>query len=450
MNPLLARFHDEMVLFDPEKKAHIESLLEEASKGFGGKSFQEVISAAANDDTFWGEPGSFLSQIRPYTVVDGILQIPVKGVLLNDFPYAFGSYATGYQYIIKAFERGLRDGSVRGVAFMIHSPGGEVAGNFYLVDKLYEYRGQKPVRAFAHEYAYSAAYSIATAADEIWVSKTGGVGSIGVLTSHVSYEEAYKQMGIEITYIHAGKHKVDGNATKKLPEDVKARIQTKIDALYDLFVSTVARNREMEEKAVRDTEALTFMATEAVENGLADHIGSVEDATNAFVAFLDSEDEQMANRTPGETAAYNEGVSYGQTTADTANAAKIETAKTEAATAAVKGERERVKSILALDEGKDRPSAVRFALKSGMSADDAKEYLSDAPVEKTTAVVKTDTDADADTSKGGKGGFEKAMDASQHPEAGADAAGGSTKDAEPGALGRSMADQIYGKRKNAA
>ncbi len=67
---------------------------------------------------------------------------------------------------------------VKGIAFVIDSPGGHVAGNFDLVDKIFAARDVKPIRAFAAENAYSAAYSIASAAQSITVARTGGVGSI--------------------------------------------------------------------------------------------------------------------------------------------------------------------------------------------------------------------------------------------------------------------------------
>src|SRR5699024_6624417 len=113
---------------------------------------------------FWFQDDDWRSSLRPYVVRDGVLQIPVKGVLLHNFPYQFGSWATGYTYIQRAFERGLDDDQVKGIALVVDSPGGEVAGNFDLVDKMYERRDEKPVRAYAAEMALSAAYSIASVA----------------------------------------------------------------------------------------------------------------------------------------------------------------------------------------------------------------------------------------------------------------------------------------------
>ncbi len=259
---------------------------------------------AANDDGFWPEADSWLARYRPYIVERGVLQIPVKGVMLAELSFALGSYATGYPYIRRALERGMSDANVRGVAFLCDTPGGEVKGNFDLVDAIYACRGVKPMRAFAHDRAYSAGYSIASAADRIVVSRTGGVGSIGVVTSHTDASAALEKAGLKITFIHAGKHKVEGNSTEPLSPEAKARWQARIDELMSVFVATVVRNRDLTEDAVRATEALTFTATAAVENGLADEIGSLDDAVSAFAAEVnpEPEDESMITQEAHDAA----------------------------------------------------------------------------------------------------------------------------------------------------
>lgn len=148
MNPLLARFDQKPSIVASEMQGIFEASLHQVAAQMGSPEFKAEMASV--DENWWGEPGSFRSMLRPYVVKDGVLMIPVKGVLLHDFPYAFGSWATGYAYIQKAFERGLEDGSVRGIALIIDSPGGEVAGNFDLVDKMFAARGTKPVRAYRH------------------------------------------------------------------------------------------------------------------------------------------------------------------------------------------------------------------------------------------------------------------------------------------------------------
>ncbi|UMY19126.1 S49 family peptidase [Methylobacterium organophilum] len=368
-NPLLARFAGEPSLVAPERRDRFEACLEAVMGIEHGPAM--LREAAAADDGFWPEAGSWKAAFRPYVVVDGVLQIPVKGVLLHDFSFAVGTFVTGYVYIRRAFDRGLADPAVKGIALICDSPGGEVAGNFDLVDAMYAARGKKPIWAFAHEGAYSAAYSIASVADKIWVSRTGGVGSIGVVTFHVDRSAALEKAGLAITFIHAGKHKVDGNSAQPLPDEVRARIQARIDGLYDVFVSTVARNRSLKEKAVRATEALCFSADEAVSNNLADAVGSLEDAVSAFQAELtppEEQDEEMITPEAHEAAVA---------------AARADGEKTgrEAGKAdGVTSERARCKAILGSDQAKGREDlASHLAFDTDMAAEGAAAVLAKAP-----------------------------------------------------------------------
>lgn len=399
INPYLARFDSVASMVSPEMQGIFEASLQQVQAKTETPEFAAAMASV--DENWWGEPGSFRSMIRPYIVKDGILQIPVKGVLLHDFPFQFGSWATGYEYIWKAFERGLADGSVKGIALVIDSPGGEVAGNFDLVDKMFAKRGTKPVRAYAMESAYSAAYSIASVGDTITVSRTGGVGSIGVVTAHVDLSGMMEQRGAKVTFIFAGKHKVDGNPYAPLPEDVQLRIQQRIDELYGVFVSTVARNRGMSEEAVRATEALTFTASQATSNGLADEVGSLEDAMAAFAVdmSLNEEDENMADFTQaqfdeGTAAARSEGLSAG---------------RTEGATAM----RTRIEAVVASDEGKKRPSmAMKMAIGEKFAALDADTIigmLADMPEEKAEAPAPKVDETEPKGKEGAAADFAAAM-----------------------------------------
>ena len=248
------------------------------------KSDLLLATPSMQNGDFWGEGDD--SWFRPYTVVEGILQVPVQGVLLNRFPYQFGRWATGYDYIEQAVLRGLNDSMVRGIALVIDSPGGEVAGCFELVDKLYDWRSEKPLWAFAADHSYSAAYAIASAAGRVAVTRSGGTGSVGVVTAHVDFSGQLENMGVKVTFIHAGKHKVEGNPYQALPEDVRQRIQARIDKIYGVFTETVARNRDMEQDAVRETEALTYDAEDSIAVGFADVIGALVDEMIAFQDYL--------------------------------------------------------------------------------------------------------------------------------------------------------------------
>lgn len=376
LDAILAGFQDNPSLVCEAQQATFNGCLNSLA---ASEDFPKLLASAAHDD-FWFPDDDWRARYRPYNVKDGILTIPVKGVLLHDFGWQFSSYATGYDYILKAFERGQADPQVRGIAFLIHSPGGDVAGCFDAVDKMFAAKGSKPVRAFAHEYAYSAAYAIASLADKIVVSRTGGVGSIGVVTAHVDYSKALENNGIKVTFIQSGAHKTDGNPYEPLGEDAKARIQARIDALGQVFVATVARNRKLDEKAVRDTEALTYTASEAISNGLADAVGPLDDAVAAFAADLETAhhqgDEQMTkeNSAAPDQAAIDAACAEGRAEGVKAGAAQ---------------ERTRISAILDSDVAKTRPAAARMlAFDTDKDADSAAASLAKLPEEAAAAPDK--------------------------------------------------------------
>lgn len=407
------RFADRPALLSPLRANCVEACL----RGLASHSdltklldAQTAASAQANsNDDFWPDEDSWMAAYKPYIVKDGVLQIPVKGVLLHDFAYQLGSWATGYNYIAKALERGLADWAVKGIALVIDSPGGMVAGCFELVDKIAEARKEKPIKAFAFEDAYSAAYAIAAGAGKgnLTVSRTGGVGSVGVVTSHLDVSGAMEQMGYKITFIHAGKHKVDGNAYEALKPEVKARIQAQIDEMYDIFVASVAKNREMAEKDVRATEALCYSATESLEVGFADKIGSLDVELAEFSAALqpDAGDTFMSQATQAAAAATSEQLAAARAEGKAEGIA--EGTKTGAT-----AERARIAAILALPAAaKKQKAALKFATKLDATPEAISELLEDAaedePAAKGTAPARG-------------AAFATAMDATGNANPGAD------------------------------
>jgi signal peptide peptidase SppA len=178
----------------------------------------------------------------------------------------------------------LGDPDVRAIMLDIDSPGGEVAGCFDLVDAIYDARGRKPIWAVLTESAYSAAYAIASAADRIIVPRTGGTGSVGVICMHVDISQALSKAGIDVTLIHYGAKKADGNEFNPLSKDALSRFQSDVDKMGEIFVKTVARNRDLKTAVVRDTEAGTFLGAAGVEIGFADAVMAPDEA---FASLLD-------------------------------------------------------------------------------------------------------------------------------------------------------------------
>lgn len=383
-NLLASRFANSPVMVGRDRAAWLSDCLAHVSVEMSRVREREL--AGPVDDDFWPEQDSWRAAYRPYVVKDGTLMIPVKGVLLHDFGYQFGDWATGYTYIQKAYERGMSDLAVQRIALIVNSGGGEVAGNFDLVDKMFSMRGTKPVQAFVNEHSYSAAFSISSVADKIVIARTGGAGSVGVVTSHVDYSKAMEENGIKVTFIYAGDHKVDGNPYEPLPEDVKNRMQARIDGLYDIFVSTVARNLGIGEDAVRNTQALTFSAEEAVSIGFAHEIRAFDEALAAFSGGR--------SKTVGEMKMSQE------TQTQEAMQAGLDAARAEGRKEGASAERQRIQGILACDESKNRRElAFHISMNTDLSVEAAQAILAASPEVKEAAQATPGADFAAAMSK---------------------------------------------------
>ncbi len=142
----------------------------------------------------------------------GIAIIRIYGVLTKKTE-AFDHILdmTSYENIHEEIESALEDKSIETILFDIDSPGGEVNGVFDLADFIYESRAKKRIIAIANDDAYSAAYAIASSAEKVFVSRTSGVGSIGVIASHIDQSRFDERQGIKYTTIFAGSRKNDLN-----------------------------------------------------------------------------------------------------------------------------------------------------------------------------------------------------------------------------------------------
>jgi signal peptide peptidase SppA len=396
MLPLAARMIGEPLLVDP---GHVD-LFRSCVAYVAQHELAQDHAFASDDRDFWGsDPNPY----RPYVVKDGILHIPVQGVLLNRFPYALGRWATGYDYIERAIQRGLRDPAVKGICLVVDSPGGEVAGCFELTDKIFGWRREKPMRAFAVGGAYSAAYSLASAAVNLTVARSAGTGSVGVMTMHVAFPGALDQMGVVVTLIYAGRHKVDGNPYQSLPESVRDRIQARVNKTYGVFVSTVARNRGMDENEVRKTEALAYDAEDSVRVGFADRIGAYEDEPAQFQRMIEMETETMTQNAAPEA----------MFTAEEVDAAR-ERGRT--------SERARITAILESEEAKNRPTAaMAVALTTDMPVDTAKVFLGKMPTEVKAPGARASGDNVTP--------FDRAMNSTPNPAVGAEVTDPQAEDA---------------------
>ncbi|WP_341814681.1 MULTISPECIES: S49 family peptidase [unclassified Wolbachia] len=203
----------------------------------------------------------------------GIAVIPIHGILTKNseaFDDILGM--TSYEKIREEIEEALIDEEVETIILDIDSPGGEVNGLFDLSDFIYEARTKKRIVAIANDDAYSAAYAIASSAEKVLVTRTSGVGSIGVIASHIDQSGFDEKQGIKYTTVFAGKRKNDLNPHEPITSESVESLQEEVDRLYEMFVQLIARNRNLSTEKIKSTEAGLYFGEKAIEIGLADEV----------------------------------------------------------------------------------------------------------------------------------------------------------------------------------
>jgi signal peptide peptidase SppA len=255
----------------------------------------EAILAVLGPRIGWAETSE--TALRPMAVspsraippvsVPGIALIAIHGTLVRrTLGLEADSGLTSYEGIASALDAALASSEVGGILLDIDSPGGEAGGVFDLADRIAAARTRKPVWAVANEMAFSAAYALASGASRLWVTRMGGVGSIGVLAMHVDQSARDAREGFRYTTVFAGKRKDDLNPHQPITSEGLAFLRSEVDRIYGQFVETVAKHRGLDPDAVRDTEAALYFGRDAVNVGLADAVGTFDETLSAFAEYL--------------------------------------------------------------------------------------------------------------------------------------------------------------------
>ena len=130
----------------------------------------------------------------------------------------------------------------------------------------------------------SAAYYIASQANEFCVSPSSLTGSIGVYQLHEDDSAALDNMGVKFTFISAGKYKTEGNSFQPLDDEARTAMQGVVNDFYDLFTKAVARGRGVAVKAVVNGfgQGRCLTAQDAVKQGLADKIATLDEVLSKY------------------------------------------------------------------------------------------------------------------------------------------------------------------------
>lgn len=235
---------------------------------------------------------------------DPVRVVQIRGPLVHHASWWWCSY----EDVCHEFQEALDDPACEAVVLRIDSPGGYAAGMGEAVRAMREAKARagKPVLAYVDEFACSAAYGLATVADEIWLPASGTVGSVGTMLALCDETKANQLAGLRVEVITSGEQKADGHPDVPLTSATLARFRERVTTLAGLFVAQVAEARRMAPEAVSGLQAGVFLGQRALEVGLADRLASLADtlaeAARRGAAAKASRSAPLALSTPGASA----------------------------------------------------------------------------------------------------------------------------------------------------
>ena len=267
-----------------------------------------LVATGCGMPSFLVTPVQNTSALEEQTVKDGqgfgapkIALIEVEGMLLN---MKAGGLLQPTENEVSRFtqemEKAARDPSVKAVVLRVNSPGGTVTASdiMYQTVKRFKEQTKKPVVASLQDVAASGAYYVSCAADKIIAHPTAVVGSIGVIFNTFNVVGTLDKIGAKTEAIKSGPLKDMGSPFKELDPQARAVMQGMVDEYYARFVNVVTSNRPARDSETMKitTDGRVFSGTRAVEVGLADRTGLLDDAID--------EAKKMANAPNAKVVIY--------------------------------------------------------------------------------------------------------------------------------------------------
>ena len=272
----------------------------------------------------------------------GVAVVDIRGALVRYAGYGWWSSSRlSIETLAKTFQSAVDDPAVKAILLNIDSPGGQVNGIHEMGELIYAARVAKPVWAYSGGMAASAAYWLGTAAERLVIDATASVGSIGVVALMVDWSKFDERVGIQEVEI------VSSQSPNKRPdvktEEGRTQIRKELDALADVFIDRVARNRGVTVETVLSDfgQGGILVGYGAVTAGMADEIGSFE----GVMADLQSKVQNNHHIGGFSMSEQEQPVTVTREYLDAEHKALVESIKDEGFQAGVEWERARIKAL---------------------------------------------------------------------------------------------------------
>lgn len=179
----------------------------------------------------------------------------------------------------KSLKKMVDHEKIKAVVVRIDSPGGAVGASEEIYRAIKQADTKKPVVCSLGNLAASGGLYSAVACRKILTNKGTLSGSIGVIMMSPNFSQLFDKFGLEMTVVKSGKFKDAGSPFRPQTEEDRQLLESLVDLSYDQFLSAVATGRSLDKEEVRKyADGRIILGEQAVEWGLADSFGGVEDA----------------------------------------------------------------------------------------------------------------------------------------------------------------------------
>lgn len=202
---------------------------------------------------------------------------PTVGIIAIDGTIEYDGSTSSPEGLKAQLDRAEADPNIRAVVLRVNSGGGTATAGEEMSTYVRDF--SKPIVVSSASMNASAAYEISSQADYIFTAKTTAIGAIGTAMQLTDISGLLDKLGITIDNVTSSDSKDSSYGTRALTDEERAYYQAMVDQINATFIATVAEGRGMTEEEVRAlATGLTFTGMDAVSNGLADEIGTLEDA----------------------------------------------------------------------------------------------------------------------------------------------------------------------------
>ena len=267
---------------DEEKDEEEDEEEEEKEKDYeypDGISGREYLSTLKDEDTKNKEKNK-------------IAIIHVEGAIVTG---NIGFNTAGSGGIVKNINKARDDKNVKGIILRVNSPGGDVYASSMITNALEEFQSTgRPVITSMGDIAASGGVWVTTTSEEIWAEETTLTGSIGVYSIVPDFSPLEKWAGMNYDGVSMTKAGSVYDLSRGMNEDLNKQFRENTENMYKNFVTKVANNRDMEfADVLKFAGGRIWRGDTALELGLVDKLGSLDDAINSMASKLELENYKV-------------------------------------------------------------------------------------------------------------------------------------------------------------